>query len=76
MKNTDEAEKNAPLIQEATTAILSVFQRLGIENNEPVCLAVLGSLVGCFAAASGNPGMAMAGMNALAKGIIDGTLLD
>lgn len=76
MLNTPEAERNAPLIQRATGAMLDELLRIGVADNAAVCLAAVGTIMGALAATCGNPEEALAGMNTIARGIIDGSLLD
>lgn len=76
MKNSDAAIRNAPLIEAATKAMIEALEKVGATKDETVCLAAIGSLMGCVAGALPNPESALAAMNALARGIIDGSLLD
>ena len=69
-------DRNASMIEQATMAVLDELRRQGVADNPNVCLAVVGSLMGAFAANCENPEEAMNGMNAIARGIIDGSLLD
>lgn len=76
MQNTPESERNAALIERATGEMLNALLNCGASDNAPVCLAAIGSLMGCMAANMGDPNEALAGMNAVARGIIDGSLLN
>jgi hypothetical protein len=69
-------QEQADMTQRATMALLDALRVAGVDDNPTVCLAAAGALLGSLAATSGNPTEALAAANAVARGIIDGTLLD
>ena len=76
MRNSDESAIAAPKIEQATAAMLDALKAAGVENDVSACLAAIGAMVGCIAASCGDPREAMRAVNAIANGIIDGSLLD
>jgi hypothetical protein len=63
-------------VERTAKAIMDAMERSGTANDANVCLAAVGGVLGCLAVACGDPAEAMAAVNAIAAGIIDGTLLD
>jgi hypothetical protein len=76
MRNSPEAIRDAPLIEAAVQAMIEALTKTGAVENGTVCCAAIGTLMGCIAASLPDTENALAGMNALARGIIDGSLLE
>lgn len=75
MKN-EATQKQAGQIERATLAIIDALERVGVMNDATLSLAAVGGVVGCLCAALGDPEEALASVNAVARGIISGDLLD
>lgn len=69
-------QERADLIRTSVLSMLSALKALGVSNDAQICLTAIGTLMGVMARASEHPERAMAGMNAIARGILDGSLLD
>ena len=70
------AEQAADLIQKATTRMLDALAIDGASDNPTVAGAAIGALVGSLAAVSGNPEMMLGSIVAVARGSMDGSLVD
>ncbi len=55
---------------------MKTLERCGVADDATICVGIMGCLVGCIVAATDNPEAALARVNAAARAIIDGSLLD
>ena len=70
------AEQAADLIQKATTRMLDALAIDGASDNPAVAGAAIGALVGSISAVSDNPEMMLGSIVAVARGIMNGSLVD
>lgn len=68
-------QEQADLTHKATMAVLTALETCGASNDPSACMAAIGAAAGCIAANVNDPAEAMRAMNAVAEGIIDGTLV-
>lgn len=72
----EPTQEQADRMQKATMALIEALEKCGVSDDAGVSLGATGALLGSLAIASGNPDEALAMVNAIARGMIDGTLLD
>ena len=70
------AEQAADLIQKATTRMLDALATDGASDNPTIAGAAIGALVGSISAVSDNPEMMLGSIVAVARGIMNGSLVD
>jgi len=63
-------------MRSTTEAVMKTLERCGVADDATICVGIMGCLVGCIVAATDNPEAALARVNAAARAIIDGSLLD
>lgn len=76
MRNSAAAVRNAPLIRATSDAIIAAIEVAGAAVDPVVVMASLGCVVGSVASVSADPEAALAAMIAVARGVMDGSLLD
>lgn len=67
---------DAERMKGAITAVMDTLEKCGVADDATICIGIMGCLVGCIVTATNNPEQSLASVNAAARGIMDGSLLD